>query len=111
MIPASWTPYALSAARVIFGFLLLRHGLEQALGYPEASDSPAASYQGVVEWLSVPAGVLLMLGLFTRRVALVFAAVYVVLAVVGPFQRGPFTHRNGADPILLSAFFFLYLAS
>jgi putative oxidoreductase len=111
MIPASWTPYVLSAARIVFGFLLLRHGLEQALGYPEASDSPAVSYQGVVEWLSVPAGLLLMLGLFTRRVALVFAVAYVVLAVVGPFQRGPFTHRNGADPILLSAFFFLYLAS
>jgi len=111
MIPAAWTSHVLSVARAIFGFLLLRHGLEQAVGYPEASEAPLGSITGVIELLALPAGVLLMLGLFTRRVGLFFAAAYVVLALVGPFTRGPFTHRNGGDPILLSAFFFLYLAA
>src|SRR4029077_12117148 len=36
---------------------------------------------------------------------------YFILAFVGPFQRSLYTHRNGADPILLSSLFFLYLAS
>ena len=39
------------------------------------------------------------------------STMYVTLFFVGPLQRGPFTHRNGGDPVLLNAFFFLYLAA
>ena len=39
------------------------------------------------------------------------AVLYLVLFFAGPLQRGWFTHRNGGDPILLNAFFFLYLAA
>ncbi len=85
--------------------------MEQVLGYPEASPAPPASYAGLVEWLSFPAGLLIMAGLFTRKVSLALAGMYIALAFVGPFQRGLLTHRNGADPIVLSAFFFLYLAA
>jgi putative oxidoreductase len=44
-------------------------------------------------------------------VCLLFAGLYLGLAIVGPFQRSFMTHRNGADPILLNAFFLLYLAA
>ena len=30
--PAKWAPYLQSLARIIFGFLVLRHGMEQVLG-------------------------------------------------------------------------------
>jgi putative oxidoreductase len=110
-LPAKWTPYLQSIARVIFGFLLLRHGMEQVLAYPEASEAPRMSFEGIVELVAFPAGILMMLGLFTRPVAWGLAVLYLVLFFVGPLQRGPFTHRNGGDPILLNAFFFLYLAS
>ena len=30
--------------------------------------------------------------------------------VAAPLQKSFYTHRNGGDPILLNAFFFLYLA-
>ena len=52
-----------------------------------------------------------MLGLKTRAVSLALAPAYLVLFFVGPLQQGPYTHRNGADPILLNAFFLLYLAA
>ena len=110
-LPARWAPYVLSVARVIFGFLLLRHGMEQVFGYPEASDSPRLSYQGIVEVIALPAAMLIMLGLFTRRVGLVMAALHLISFFVGPLQRNFYTHRNGADPILLNCFFFLYLAT
>jgi putative oxidoreductase len=110
-IPAKWTPYLQSLARIVFGFLIFRHGMEQVLGYPEASGASRLSYEGIVELMAFPAGLLIMLGLFTRPIALTLAAVYLVLFFVGPLQRGPFTHRNGGDPILLNAFFFLYLAA
>jgi len=110
-IPAVWAPYVLSVARIVFGFLLLRHGLEQVFGYPEASDSARVSYQGLVELVELPAAILIMLGLFTRRVSLVMSALLFVSFFVGPLQRNLYTHRNGADPILLDCFFFLYLAA
>ncbi|HKE87217.1 MAG TPA: DoxX family protein [Vicinamibacterales bacterium] len=106
-----FTPHLLSLARMVFGFLILRHGMEQLLGYPEASGAARMSYEGVLELVAVPAGLLMIAGLFTRRVGIVLAVMYLVLFFVGPLQRGPFTHRNGGDPVLLNAFFFLYLAA
>lgn len=105
------TPYLLSLARIVFGFLVLRHGMEQLLAYPEASNAARMSYEGFLELVAVPAGLLMIAGLFTRQVGLVLALMYVTLFFVGPLQRGPFTHRNGGDPVLLNAFFFLYLAA
>ena len=110
-MPAKWTPYLQSIARVIFGFLILRHGMEQVLGYPEPSDSARASFQGILELMAFPAGLLIMLGLFTRRICLVLSVAYFVSFFVGPLQRNFYTHRNGGDPILLNCFFFLYLAA
>ena len=105
----AWTPYLQSVARIIFGFLLIRHGMEQVFGYPEASNAARLSYEGIVELMAFPAAILIMLGLLTRPIALTLAALYFVLFFVSPLQRGPFTHRNGADPILLNSFFLLYL--
>jgi putative oxidoreductase len=104
-------PYLRSLARIVFGFLILRHGMEQLLGYPEASAAGRMSYEGILELVAVPAGLLMIGGLFTRQVGLVLAVMYVILFFVGPLQRGPFTHRNGGDPVLLNAFFFLYLSA
>lgn len=100
-----------SLARIVFGFLVLRHGMEQVLGFPEASGAAMASYEGVLEIVAAPAGVLIMLGLFTRRVGLALSVMYLALFVAGPLQRGFWTHRNGGDPVLLTGFFFLYLAA
>ena len=109
--PVKWTPHLLSIARIVFGFLVVRHGMEQLFGYPEASAAARLSYEGIVELIAFPAGLLIILGLFTRPVGLLMAALYFVLFFVGPLQRGWYTHRNGGDPILLNAFFFLYLAA
>ena len=110
-ILVKWAPYLQSVARVVFGFLVLRHGMEQVLAYPEASAAPRMSFEGILELVAFPAGLLIMLGLFTRPVSFVLAILYFVLFFVGPLQRGPYTHRNGGDPVLLNCFFFLYLAS
>ena len=103
-------PYLQSVARIIFGFLVLRHGMEQVFAYPEASHAARMSFEGILELVALPAGLLIMLGVYTRQVSLVLAVLYVILFFLGPLQRGPFTHRNGGDPILLNAFFFLYLS-
>ncbi len=110
-IPVKLTLQLQSLARIIFGFLLLRHGMEQVFAFPEPSDASRMSFEGLVELSALPAGILIMLGLLTRPVCLALAAMYFVVFFVGPLQRGVFTHRNGGDPILLNCFFFLYLAA
>ena len=75
-IPAGLTRYLQSLARIIFGFLVLRHGMEQAFAFPEASAAARMSFEGVIELIALPASVLIMLGLFTRQTALLLAIGY-----------------------------------
>jgi uncharacterized membrane protein YphA (DoxX/SURF4 family) len=97
------TPYLQSLARIVFGFLILRHGMEQLLGYPEASAAARMSYEGILELVAVPAGLLMIAGLFTRQVGLVLAVMCVTLFFVGPLQRAR-SPLNDGDPVLLNAF-------
>jgi len=110
-IPATWTPYILSITRIIFGFLIVRHGMEQWFGYPEASDYPMSSFSGIVELVEFPAGLLLMLGLFTRPVALLVSVLVGISYFTGPALKGPLPIRNGGDPVIVVAFFFLFVAA
>ncbi len=110
-IPAKWTPYILSITRIIFGFLIVRHGMEQWFGYPEASDYTMSSFSGIVELVEFPAGLLLMLGLFTRPVALLVSVMIGISYFTGPAQKGPLPIRNGGDPVIVDTFFFLFVAA
>ena len=116
-IPSSWAPRLKSLARVIFGFLLFRHGMEQVLGFPAAWEpSAAASFFGIIKLLAFPGGILIMLGLFTRPVCLVLSVLFAAFWFIGPLQGMPhsrnlFGARGPSDPVLLNAFFFLYLSA
>jgi uncharacterized membrane protein YphA (DoxX/SURF4 family) len=122
---ATWAPRARSLARIIVGLLVLRHGMEQVFGFPEAfTPLSTASLHGVVKVISLPAGVLLMLGLFTRQVCSVMAPLYVLTWLTGPVFEyvagGPTLYlvegqrimgRGPTDPLLLPALFFVYLVA
>jgi putative oxidoreductase len=113
--PPAYAPQLKSLARIIFGFLLFRHGMEQVLGFPGAWEPSAPlSFYGVIKLLAFPGGILMMLGLFTRPVALLFSVMFAVFWFAGPLQGMPhslrlFGARGPSDPVLLNAFFFLYL--
>jgi len=71
-------------ARIIFGFLLVRHGMEQWFGYPAAfATADPLSLPGVIKFLSLPGGLLLMLGLYTRPVCLVLAPLFLIHWLTG----------------------------
>ena len=106
--PEKWTPQPERPNR--FRISDVRHGMEQYSSY-RSERRGAALMRGSGRAIAFPAGLLIILGLFTRPISLVLAVLYFVLYFVGPLQRGWFTHRNGGDPILLNAFFFLYLAA
>jgi len=122
-IPVGWTQEIKSLARIIFGFLLFRYGMEQVLGFPPAwVDAPTMSLFGLLKILSFPGGILIMLGLFNRPVTLVLSVAHFAYWLIEPFRgfllgeiglhgRGGLFGGGGApsDPLLLPAFFLLYL--
>lgn len=111
---AAWMQETKTLARIVFGLLLFRSGMEQVLGFPEPSGLSWVSLDGFVRLLSFPGGLLLMLGLLTRPAALVLSILYGARWFVGPLQayfRGAplFGQGGSSDAVLLNAFFFLYL--
>ena len=117
-IPAGLTSELQSVARMIFGFLAFRHGMEQVFGFPAAyreveTDSPF----GVLKLLCLPGGLLMMLGLFTHPVALGLAIAHLLYWFVEPLpdfllQGRRLFGAGGApsDHVLLPGLFFLYLS-
>src|SRR6185503_10539041 len=84
-IPAGFAPELQSLARIIFGFLIFRHGMEQVFGFPDAWREVApVSLFGALKLLCLPGGLLMMLGLFTRPAALVLSLAHLVYWFVEP---------------------------
>lgn len=117
-VPLRFTPELRSLARIIFGFLVFRHGMEQVLGFPSPWLAVAAvSLFGVLKLLCFPGGVLIMLGLFTRPVALVLGVAHLLYWLVEPLpeyllEGSRLFGSRGAptDHLILPALFFVYLS-
>ena len=117
-LPASVIPEAQGLARIVFGLLLVRHGLEQVFGYPPALvDYPPFSLRGALKIITLPGGILVMLGLFTRPVSLTISMLYLGYWLVEPLPASLlsgqtlFGARGPSDPILLTGFFLMFLAA
>jgi putative oxidoreductase len=102
-----WPSYVRSAARIVFGFLLLRHGLEQVFGYPEASNAARRSFRSLVEVFTLPSALLLMMGLFTFILSGEMAVAYFVAwAPLGFWQS---FRTFGQEASILNLFLFLLI--
>jgi uncharacterized membrane protein YphA (DoxX/SURF4 family) len=117
-LSARWLGELQSLARIIVGFLLVRHGMEQTFGFPPAfTPVDAGSFLGVIKLLALPGGVLIMLGLFTRSVCLALSGLLLGYWLVGPLPATVlggstlFGARGPSDPLLLSGLFLLYLVA
>jgi putative oxidoreductase len=117
-LPTSLIPEAQGLARIVFGLLLVRHGLEQVFGYPPASvDYPLFSLRGALKLIALPGGILVMFGLFTRPVCLTISLLYLAYWLVEPLPasllsgQNLFGARGPSDPLLLTGFFLLFLAA
>ena len=97
------------------GVLFMMHGLQKLFGFfggvGDGGLVPLASRYGVAGGLEVIGGLLLVLGLFTRPVALVLAGEMIVAYVVAHLPRGVVPLQNGGEVALLYALIFVVLAS
>ena len=109
-------PYAsqlLSVLRIMSGLLILQGGTTKYLNFPvgplnNASPQTMSGAAGIFELIG---GVLIVLGLFTRPVALILSGLYAVAYFYAHFPRGFFPLLNAGSLAILLCFVFLYLAA
>jgi putative oxidoreductase len=113
-LSASWTPYARSLLRIGTALLFLTHGTQKLFGVPAAeSREPVEllSLLGLAGILEVFGGVLVLVGLFTRPVALVLAAEMAVAYFMAHAPRGAWPILNGGELAVLYCLTWLYFSA
>lgn len=92
---SKFQPYALSLLRFITGLLLLQYGIAKIFKFPVvpyfANIPPLITVAGAIELIG---GALLLLGLFTRPVAIILSGQMACAYFIGHMFKG-------ADPVFL----------
>jgi putative oxidoreductase len=107
-------PYALTALRMVTGFLFFQHGYPKLFGSLSGSDETegAAEFLSVI-WVSgfleVVGGLLILVGLLTRPVAFVLAGEMAVAYFWRHAPQGFWPGSNRGELAALYCFVFLYL--
>lgn len=115
IILSSWSPYLLSALRMITGLLFLAHGTAKLLQWPQVDlfkdGVPIASLFGIGGILEIGGGILIVLGLFTRPVAFGLAGMMAVAYFMFHAPASFYPIINGGELAILYCFIFLFLAA
>lgn len=112
----AWEPRILSLLRIVVGLLFMQHGLNKIFDFPATPNHPAyhlfTLVPGLAGLLEAIGGLLILLGLFTRPVALILSgemalAYFMVHAKLGFF---PLLNRGGLAVLFCFVFFYLFVA-
>ena len=106
--------WALTALRIVTGFLFFQHGYPKLFGsLPGSGKSEAAAEFLSIIWVSgvleAVGGLLIMVGLFTRPVAFILAGEMAVAYFKYHAPQSFFPGVNMGTPAILYCFLFLYL--
>ena len=109
----TWAPYMLSVLRIVAALLFIEHGLQKLFAYPTPPEGapgrpPLASLFGVAGLLEFFGGLLLLVGLFTRPVALLLSVEMVVAYFMFHARQGFWPVLNKGELAILYCFVFLY---
>lgn len=101
--------------RIIAGALFFMHGTPKLLGWfggmgEDGGAAPLFSLMGLAGVLEVFGGVLILLGLFTRPVAVVLALEMITAYFIAHVPRGPVPLLNGGELALLYMSVWIFLA-
>jgi len=112
----TWTPRALAALRWVSGYLYLQHGTAKLLHVPHVpmfDQLPVLSLDGFAGMLEIPGSLLILLGLFTRPVALILSGEMAVAYFLVHARQGHFfmPALNQGELAVLYCFIFLFLAA
>lgn len=104
-------PYAYTALRIVAGFLFLCHGAQKLFGAfgGHTSHVPLMLAAGIIEF---GAGVLILLGLFTRVAAFIASGqmAFAYFMAHGGLGQKFFPIVNGGELAVVYCFLFLFIA-
>jgi putative oxidoreductase len=104
-------PYAYSALRIISGFLFLCHGAQKLFGAfgGHTAHAPLMVVAGIIEFA---AGILILLGLFTRVAAFIASGqmAFAYFMADGGLGQKFFPIVNGGELAVVYCFLFLFIA-
>lgn len=107
---SAYTPQALAALRIIAALLFIAHGSQKLLGFPAAEFSPPMFsifwFAGIIELV---AGVMILVGFFTRPAAFIASGTMAVAYWMAHAPSNFFPVNNGGDAAILFCFVFLFL--
>ena len=111
-----FAPATHAILRVGAGLLFMEHGLQKLFGMfggmgGDGATAPLVSQMGLAGVLECFGGLLIVLGLFTRPVALVLALEMLAAFFTAHLPRGGFPVENGGELALLYALVFAFLAA
>lgn len=109
-----WSSPLLSALRIVAALLFMAHGTQKLFGWPVSEPQPTApivSLMGLAGVLETFGGLLLLVGLLTRPVALILAIEMLVAYFKAHAPRDPWPILNHGELAVLFCFLFLYLAA
>ena len=113
--PMMLGPYTHGALRIGAGLLFMQHGLQKLLGWfggvgPNGASVQLMSQFGLAGVIETFGGLLIVLGLLTRPVALLMALEMLVAFFQFHFPRGGFPIENGGEVPLLYMLVWLFFA-
>lgn len=110
-IAARLAPHVLSLVRIVVALLFLEHGTSRLIGFPSPLPTPALFsmywWAGAIELV---AGVLLLLGLFSRATAFIASGEMAFAYFLSHAPNGFYPILNRGDAAVLYCFIFLYFA-
>ena len=105
-----WAPRVLSILRIVAALIFFEHGTAKLLGFPPSPHSPEIwSLSWIAGVLELVGGALLIVGLFTRPVALILSGEMAVAYWMAHAPQSFFPLLNQGDAAILYCFVFLYL--
>ncbi len=99
------------AFRIVAGFLFLCHGTQKLLGYPVEFPYPLSAMSTSAGVIEVVAGLLIMLGFYSRIAAFIASGTMAVAYWMVHGLNDPFPIANGGELSALYCFCFLYIAT
>ncbi|MDT4969405.1 MAG: putative oxidoreductase [Acidobacteriota bacterium] len=111
---AGWGARALSLLRIVAAFLFMAHGAQKLFAFPAAGKGgivPLLTWYGAASVLELFGGFLLLLGLFTRPVALILSGEMAVAYFMNHASGGFWPLLNQGELAVLYCFVFLFLAA
>jgi putative oxidoreductase len=113
-IGTAWAPRLLSVLRIVSGLMFLQHVMAKYLKFPPVpalANVDPMSLPGVGGMFELVGGILLILGLFTRPVALLLSGEMAIAYFVAHAPRSFFAILNGGELAAFYCFVFLYIAA